>query len=68
MHPNGVSHLTVESDVEGVAEIMRWLSFVPRVKGAPPALLPCSDPIDGPWSSCPQSALRPAAHAGWCHY
>ena len=23
MHPNGVSHLTVESDVEGVAEIMR---------------------------------------------
>merc|ERR1711937_507817 len=33
MYPNGVSHLTVESDVEGVAEIMRWLSFVPRVKG-----------------------------------
>ena len=54
MHPNGVSHLTVESDVEGVAEIMRWMSFVPSRRGAPPALLPCSTRSIGPWSSCPR--------------
>ena len=24
MHPNGVSHLTVRDDQEGVAEILRW--------------------------------------------
>jgi len=62
MHPNGVSHLTVESDVEGVAEIMRWLSFVPRVKGAPPALLPCSDPIDRPVEFVPTKAPYDPRH------
>ena len=37
MHPNGVSHLTVGDDVEGVGEIVRWLSFVPKTKWASPA-------------------------------
>ena len=45
MHPNGVSHLTVGDDVEGVAEVLRWLSFVPRDKWAPPASVPTGDPV-----------------------
>ena len=31
MHNNGVTHLTVPSDVEGVAAIIDWLSFIPKV-------------------------------------
>jgi acetyl-CoA carboxylase/biotin carboxylase 1 len=30
MAPNGVSHLVVQDDSEGVKEIMDWLSFVPK--------------------------------------
>eukprot|EP01083_Nonionella_stella_P225808 802487_1 len=30
MAPSGVSHLTVENDLEGVMACLRWLSFVPR--------------------------------------
>lgn len=30
MLPNGVSHLKVQSDLEGVTEILKWLEFVPR--------------------------------------
>merc|ERR1711957_448930 len=31
MFPNGVSHEIVENDQEGVASILDWLSFVPKV-------------------------------------
>ena len=31
MHNNGVTHLTVPSDVEGVASIIEWLSYIPKV-------------------------------------
>ena len=31
MYPNGVSHLTVDNDKEGVSAILDWLSFVPKV-------------------------------------
>ena len=31
MHNNGVTHLTVPSDVEGVAAIIDWLSYIPKV-------------------------------------
>ncbi|KZS94649.1 acetyl CoA carboxylase [Sistotremastrum niveocremeum HHB9708] len=33
MHKNGVSHLTAGSDLEGVAHIIQWLSYVPASKG-----------------------------------
>ena len=33
MHKNGVSHLTAGSDLEGATHILRWLSFIPEVKG-----------------------------------
>jgi acetyl-CoA carboxylase carboxyltransferase component len=35
MFHNGVSHELVENDFEGVLSILRWLAFVPKVKGAP---------------------------------
>ncbi|KAI6042033.1 acetyl-CoA carboxylase [Pisolithus marmoratus] len=33
MYKNGVSHLTANSDLEGVTHILQWLSYVPRAKG-----------------------------------
>jgi acetyl-CoA carboxylase/biotin carboxylase 1 len=29
MDPSGVTHITVETDHEGIAECLKWLSFVP---------------------------------------
>lgn len=31
MHNNGVTHLTVPTDVEGVAAILDWLAYIPKV-------------------------------------
>eukprot|EP00522_Entomoneis_paludosa_P016513 CAMPEP_0172450434 /NCGR_PEP_ID=MMETSP1065-20121228/8763_1 /TAXON_ID=265537 /ORGANISM="Amphiprora paludosa, Strain CCMP125" /LENGTH=2096 /DNA_ID=CAMNT_0013202215 /DNA_START=2922 /DNA_END=9212 /DNA_ORIENTATION=- len=55
MIPNGVSHLKVEDDQEGVAEIMKWLSFVPKTVGALPAARESADPVDRPvaWRPTP---------------
>ncbi|KAJ8902898.1 hypothetical protein NDN08_006218 [Rhodosorus marinus] len=48
MSPNGVSHLVVSSDQEGVEEILRWLSVVPKTKSSiAPMLAPeLVDPVD----------------------
>jgi len=46
MIPNGVSHEKVEDDQEGVAAIMKWLSFVPKHVGALPASRETADPVD----------------------
>lgn len=46
MHPNGVSHLIVEDDQEGVAAILNWLSFVPEKIGALPVGRKSADPVD----------------------
>ena len=55
MIPNGVSHEKVEDDQEGVAAIMKWLSFVPRTVGSLPAARETADPIDRPvaWRPTP---------------
>lgn len=44
MIPNGVSHLQVENDQEGVDAILEWLSYVPKTVGALPACRDSSDP------------------------
>lgn len=45
MATNGVVHLTVSDDLEGVSAILKWLSYVPsRVGGE----LPISNPLDPP--------------------
>ncbi|KAJ3042399.1 acetyl-coenzyme-A carboxylase [Rhizophlyctis rosea] len=43
MHKNGVSHLVAKDDMEGVHEILRWLSYVPKAKDAPLPVLPSAD-------------------------
>jgi len=46
MHPNGVAHEIVDNDQEGVASILKWISFVPKDVGALPASRDCADPVD----------------------
>jgi acetyl-CoA carboxylase/biotin carboxylase 1 len=55
MFPNGVSHETVEDDQQGVASILKWLSFVPKNVGALPACRESADPVDRPvtWRPTP---------------
>eukprot|EP01052_Picozoa_sp_SAG31_P004045 SAG31_NODE_163_length_21856_cov_7.550214_1_plen_2125_part_00 len=45
MHANGVSHMTVDDDLEGVTEILKWVSYVPSVAGSPLPSLESADPI-----------------------
>ncbi|KAJ3053083.1 acetyl-coenzyme-A carboxylase [Rhizophlyctis rosea] len=46
MHKNGVSHLVAKDDMEGVHEILRWLSYVPKAKDSPLPVLPSADSTD----------------------
>jgi acetyl-CoA carboxylase/biotin carboxylase 1 len=46
MVPNGVTHLEVESDQDGVAAMLEWLSYVPKNVGALPACRDCADPVE----------------------
>ena len=46
MIPNGVSHEMVDNDQEGVASILKWLSFVPKDVSALPASRDSGDPVD----------------------
>jgi hypothetical protein len=48
MYNNGVSHSIVSDDYQGVREILRWLSYVPVVKGGSLPILPPSDLGDTP--------------------
>jgi hypothetical protein len=56
MGENGVSHYTVNDDLEGVKVILRWLSYCPAQLGAEPPLLPTNDPVDR------SVAYEPTAH------
>ncbi|EDL19919.1 acetyl-Coenzyme A carboxylase beta [Mus musculus] len=46
MHTNGVSHVTVPDDFEGVCTILEWLSFIPKDNRSPVPITTPSDPID----------------------
>ncbi|XP_051691837.2 acetyl-CoA carboxylase 2 isoform X2 [Oryctolagus cuniculus] len=46
MHYNGVSHITVPDDFEGVYTILEWLSYVPKDNRSPVPIVTPSDPID----------------------
>eukprot|EP00899_Mesostigma_viride_P017896 jgi/Mesvir1/26107/Mv06825-RA.1 len=54
MAHNGVVHDTVSNDLDGALTILRWLSYVPAVIGAPPSVAPCSDPVTRPVQWSPQ--------------
>ena len=46
MGVNGVAHHVVSDDLDGVAAVLTWLSYVPPVLGGAPPLLASSDPAD----------------------
>ena len=48
MYTNGVSHMTVDNDLQGMTEVLRWLSFVPRTVGGPLPALETSDNVNRP--------------------
>ncbi|XP_075727087.1 acetyl-CoA carboxylase isoform X4 [Rhipicephalus microplus] len=46
MYPNGVSHVTVHDDLEGTYVMLKWLSYMPKCKGAKLPIVEPLDPID----------------------
>ena len=46
MYTNGVTHLTVNDDLEGVNNIVQWISYIPCKKGDPVPMLIPVDPIE----------------------
>uniref|UniRef100_A0A2K6GW75 acetyl-CoA carboxylase n=1 Tax=Propithecus coquereli TaxID=379532 RepID=A0A2K6GW75_PROCO len=46
MHYNGVSHITVPDDFEGVYTILEWLSYMPKDNHSPVPVITPTDPID----------------------
>lgn len=54
MAVNGVSHHTVEDDLDGCTAVLRWLSFVPAVLGSQVPMLASSDPVQRPIGYSPR--------------
>ncbi|CAH1397030.1 unnamed protein product [Nezara viridula] len=46
MYNNGVSHRTEPRDLDGVAAILRWLSYMPKDKYSPLPIIKPSDPVE----------------------
>ncbi|XP_074177766.1 acetyl-CoA carboxylase 2 isoform X3 [Rhinolophus sinicus] len=46
MHCNGVSHITVPDDFEGVYTILEWLSYMPKDNHSVVPIITPTDPID----------------------
>ena len=46
MARNGISHMTVGNDMEGVLKIVQWLSYVPKTKDSLVPSLPSLDSVD----------------------
>jgi len=62
MSPNGVSHLVVKDDQQGVSEVMRWLSYVPKTADEGPVALRGSDPVNRPVDFVPTKAPYDPRH------
>ncbi|KZV28923.1 hypothetical protein F511_13718 [Dorcoceras hygrometricum] len=61
MAKNGVVHLTVSDDVEGVSAILKWLSFVPPYSGGPLPSLTSLDPPERPVEYLPETSCDPSS-------
>ncbi|KAI3465083.1 hypothetical protein Pfo_021746 [Paulownia fortunei] len=61
MATNGVVHLTVLDDLEGISAILKWLSFVPPYSGGPLPILSSLDPPDRPVEYLPETSCDPRA-------
>jgi acetyl-CoA carboxylase / biotin carboxylase 1 len=61
MASNGVVHLTVSDDLEGVSNILKWLSYVPaNIGGSLPITIPL-DPPDRSVTYIPENTCDPRA-------
>lgn len=61
MATNGVVHLTVSDDLEGVNSILKWLSYIPsHIGGALPIVKPL-DPPERPVEYLPENSCDPRA-------
>lgn len=61
MATNGVVHLTVSDDLEGISAILKWLSFVPPYSGGPLPILSPSDPPERLVEYLPETSCDPRA-------
>ncbi|CAM8936060.1 unnamed protein product [Rhodiola kirilowii] len=61
MATNGVVHLTVSDDLEGISAILNWLSYVPPYVGGPLPILPSLDPPERPVQYLPETSCDPRA-------
>lgn len=63
MGVNGVSHHLVNDDLEGVSQVLQWLSFTPAIIGGTPPLLPSRDSINRSIAYSPEPGMHPCYHA-----
>ncbi|KAJ4822501.1 acetyl-coenzyme-A carboxylase [Turnera subulata] len=61
MATNGVVHLTVSDDLEGVTAILKWLSCIPPQVGGALPILNALDPPDRPVEYFPENSCDPRA-------
>ncbi|XVE60451.1 hypothetical protein DITRI_Ditri05aG0129600 [Diplodiscus trichospermus] len=61
MATNGVVHLTVSDDLEGVSAILNWLSCIPPHIGGPLPISNPSDPPERPVEYFPENSCDPRA-------
>ncbi|GLT93843.1 hypothetical protein SLE2022_116160 [Rubroshorea leprosula] len=61
MATNGVVHLTVSDDLEGVSAILKWLSCIPAYVGATLPISNPSDPPERPVEYLPENSCDPRA-------
>ncbi|KAL8171437.1 hypothetical protein V2J09_023241 [Rumex salicifolius] len=61
MATNGVTHLTVSDDLEGVASILKWLSYVPPYVGGDLPIIRSLDPPERPVAYFPETSCDPRA-------
>ena len=59
MAVNGVVHLTVADDLEGVSAILKWLSYVPSHVGGPLPCIRSDDPPERSVEYCPETSCDP---------
>ncbi|XP_023877814.1 acetyl-CoA carboxylase 1 [Quercus suber] len=61
MATNGVVHLTVSDDLEGISAILKWLSYIPPHVGGALPILSSSDPPERPVEYLPENSCDPRA-------
>ncbi|EOA39468.1 hypothetical protein CARUB_v10008063mg [Capsella rubella] len=61
MGTNGVVHLTVSDDLEGVEAILNWLSYIPAYMGGPLPVLAPLDPPERTVEYVPENSCDPRA-------